>query len=412
MTESTSKPLAVQRDGEINLSGSRLAGWQGGFGGGNIGSGGFAPNRGGLGGGGGGPVAPSEGKDASPGSRVARIGDPASIEGLRTANPSAAKVPEKNIEDNAPIQNQPVLNWAADGKTPPGAGANDVNGLAQAIAANPAPAVDPATGLPVATGVLMSESEAARGPSRDGAALAGDKSRNLTEALDESDWRSLGVPARPIRQFAKRSEIPSLARRFEAENPGIAIVDGVVTFIVSTNSVGFAYSQPTAGAVANFFAGVPNSTLGGALIADPTHGTGDGREWGIRQKLDADGDSVARFSRLRDLTQPLSKKKALAEVQDKLAKVDRGDAANVHSVNAVGYVDQGVITNYPTTEGTQAGAKGTKQVEAGDDFTVTMSRTDGKPGGGAADYTIIHGAPKLLGANVLGDKITTSEDSK
>ncbi|HEU0011514.1 MAG TPA: von Willebrand factor type A domain-containing protein, partial [Verrucomicrobiae bacterium] len=294
--------------------------------------------------------------------------------------------------------------------------------------------VAPATGLPMDAGALVSKSETTLEASRDGAALAGDKNRKIDGAVDGEaaafrNGREVKqqVPNRPVRLAAKPAETPAPDRRPDVaktasfpddvdmllERATNAIVTLTLPTIVGQNAT-VAPGQLSAGSVDSTFDGAPmlastNGTLVlGTLIADPTHGTGDGREWGIRQKLDADGDSAARLSLLGDLTQPQSNKKASAEVQDKLAKVDRGGAGGVYSVNAVGYETNAVLPQTATAKPPPVVDEERKK----ESESIVAKRSGGSSGPVTVNVSTTEGAAKPPGQIAVGGNFTTSEDSK
>jgi len=324
---------------------------------------------------------------------------------------------------------------------------------ATAVTANPAPAIQPNTGLPMPTGVRKSETEI--DISNVGAVPTREKNLNATGVVQVGQsWADRGVklpgdvtilseqqagaaatPSPLAPAPAKPAETRALAQKEDPKKTtsslddlGVLIESGTNSLVASdfaifTNagSVSLANvspGQPTAGASANF--SLSNPGLFGASIADPTHGTGDGREWGIRKKLDADGDSLSRIDGLKDLTKKEGKE--IAAVQDKLGKVDNSNPGGVVSAEAVGYVNTppqfAPVKFAPAKSPPVTNEELKKQVEdlslfAGvDSAWISILRTNGATGGVTVNYATTDAAAKPVSGGFEFQALTQPLEKK
>ncbi len=357
--------------------------------------------------------------------------------GLPVASPSAGAAKSSVVLGDSGVEvvrrrvdlpvnpTQPVPSPAK--QTPPGSyefalTSDDVGGLRflSKQGQEAAALIDAATGLPVTSSAPNQKPDAAKNP---WSILLKQPEANVvlvvppppTTTPSPSSPAATPVPALEVREknivaTQPLSVIDNLAQKNEQDTPIPLATNGTFSAITVNNI--------TVGSTVNDGLGIDPGLLSAGthvagIITDPTHGTGDGREWGIRQKLDADGDSAARLYRLKDLTQSQSKRKAPAEVQDKLAKVDRGDAAGVHSVNEVGYLTQALIEQIvPSKSPPVADEERKKESEALMSQSTVGQRINGSAGDVSVNYSTTEGAAKPPGQVVVGGSLATSDDWK
>jgi Mg-chelatase subunit ChlD len=289
--------------------------------------------------------------------------------------------------------------------------------------------VAPTTGLPVAGSVVNSESQTADALSRDREKIA-NVAKAWAAPISPLPTTSPSVPAAtpaPALEVKEKnlaatqplSDIDGLAQKSEGDTPTQASIHGLFTNYTYTTVNDGLVIDPSQQSAGTHVAGI---------ITDPTHGTGDGREWGIRQKLDADGDSAERLALLGDLTQSQSKKKAPAEVQNKLAKVERGGAGDDKDRafrTGDGSQDQsGLYTGLtfkkerlprtaPAKPSPVADEERKKESETLLSQSIVRQRVNSSVGDVTANYAATEGAAKPVGGD-FGGRISfeTSEDSK